>query len=289
MRAIIFTESSRSIGLGHLRRCEALAEVFCQKNIDVKLVCNSSPRLWDGELSDYDIGVLDSYLEPLESYLLLASHTKKRVVFFDDTLRLSYPPSTILNASLAAPMLGYEQRYPKHQLWLGLGYALLRSPFERPLPKRKYRKNISQILLTFGGSALADEYCENIKSILKTHYKNITIACITPQMNLQASHIKQLMQNSDIAITASGGTLVELAYCAIPSIILCLADNQRPNFDAWMNSRSVYALDSQPQTAEFEQNLCNAIHNLQTVESREDLGNAMQKLLGNSLWGDIIL
>jgi spore coat polysaccharide biosynthesis predicted glycosyltransferase SpsG len=45
--------------------------------------------------------------------------------------------------------------------------------------------------------------------------------------------MKKLMLDSDIAITAGGQTLYELARTGTPAIGICVAENQRRNLDAW--------------------------------------------------------
>ncbi len=285
MRAIVFTESSPSIGFGHLRRCEALCEILQQHNIATQLVCNQSPLDYEKELESYTIGVLDSYLQPLLAYQILARHT--RAIFFDDTLRLPYPPATILNATMAGLTLPYAQKYPKHQLWLGLGYALLRAPFCPPFPVRNHYQNIKQILLSFGASALAQSCFEIVESLLRALGVGAKIVRIDPATNPSAYEIRHLMESSCLAVSAAGGTLAELAFCATPTIACCIADNQRPNFAAWAQSGAIVPCQGEVGSTEFAQNLAAALERMQPKTEREILATKAQNLLRDNLWQSV--
>lgn len=284
-RAIIFTESTSSIGLGHLRRCEALREILQQHKFHVQLVCNQSPLDYEKTLESYDIGVLDSYLQPLQAYEILARST--RAIFLDDTLRLPYPSATILNATMAALHLPYAQTYPNHTLWLGLGYALLRAPFCPPLPLREHNETIRQILLSFGGSAAAQHYFEVVETLLLKLCQDVRIVRIDPSTNPSAHEIRALMESSCLAVSAAGGTLTELAFCGTPTIACCIADNQRPNFFAWAQSGAVQACEGEVGSAEFAHNFSNAFACVQPKNKREILSTCAQNLVRECLWQSV--
>ena len=50
-----------------------------------------------------------------------------------------------------------------------------------------------------------------------------------------AENIKKQMMRSDIAISAGGQTLCELARMGVPTIAFCQAENQRLHLEAWQN------------------------------------------------------
>ena len=63
---------------------------------------------------------------------------------------------------------------------------------------------------------------------------------------LDSSAMKNLMQKSDISISAGGQTLYELARMGLPTIAICVADNQVKNCNGWLKKRFIeYAGDVQ--------------------------------------------
>jgi spore coat polysaccharide biosynthesis predicted glycosyltransferase SpsG len=51
-----------------------------------------------------------------------------------------------------------------------------------------------------------------------------------------AIELKETMQKSDIAISAGGQTLYELARVGVPTIGICIAQNQLQNLNGWSRS-----------------------------------------------------
>ena len=129
--ALIFTEYGAQIGLGHLRRCEALKEKLAEAGFNVEICANTDPRSCD--LAGVDLGVIDSYLLPLESYEWLARRAKV-ALFFDDTLRLDYPSGIVLNGAIGAENLPYTPKKGRI-LWLGARYILIANAFCSPLSR----------------------------------------------------------------------------------------------------------------------------------------------------------
>jgi spore coat polysaccharide biosynthesis predicted glycosyltransferase SpsG len=51
-----------------------------------------------------------------------------------------------------------------------------------------------------------------------------------------AAEMKKVMLESDIAISAGGQTLYELARIGVPTIGICIAENQLQNIEGWRKS-----------------------------------------------------
>lgn len=235
MIAAIFTETDENIGLGHLRRCEALAEHLRRAGITSHFFINRSP-LEVENLSDFALCVVDSYLLPKVAYEYVSKKTRL-AIFFDDTMRIEYPNGIILNSALDAKNLGYAPK-DGHKLWLGGAYMLVRSEFLELSPK-PINIDIRNVLITFGGTRTAQEEQEKLAKNLKLNFPHLTIKTLKSANNLSAREIRDIMRESDVAISAGGGTLNELAACGVPTIALLFAENQQTNLQSFESRNAI--------------------------------------------------
>ncbi len=280
MKAIIFTEFSHAIGLGHLRRCEALQDILESKNITTTLMVNSA--IHKDMLKGYDIIALDSYHYPQEIYNLASQHTSQ-ALFFDDTLRLDYPDGIIINGAMGALKLPYQQK-ENRLLWIGIEYALVHRVFRMHKIQKIITDNVQNILLNFGGSSIGMLWAQHISKLLSKHFPALKQYIIEPSKKLNAQSIKELMMQSCIALSASGGGLNELAICGVPTIAFCIAPNQRYNFEAWRESKALRSIDSAYNHANFEQQFITSLQSLMPKEIRLQLSLAMQNIISQNYW-----
>lgn len=257
MKIKIFTEAGYSYGLGHLTRCLRLKKILEKYCPDTTLYYEGDDSLnrraqylkWLDEdvfgslISDTDIIVIDSYKADLKIYEK-ASKISKSLIVLDDTNRLIYPDNRILiNGAL-----GGENLYPKTKSNLaGIKYAIVDEIF---FDNKKAKKNISNILITFGGSDTSDIIKETL-SLLKD--KPCQKHIVLPQdytmqksckyenfyCNLSSSQMATLMKKCDMAISAGGGTLNELAMSQVPTLIIPIAKNQIFQSEQWQKSGSM--------------------------------------------------
>ena len=61
--------------------------------------------------------------------------------------------------------------------------------------------------------------------------------------NADANMVKEIMIDSDIAISAAGQTLSELARIGAPTIALAVADNQLNNLEGWRKAGFIESVD----------------------------------------------
>ncbi len=270
--ALIFTEYGAQIGLGHLRRCEALKEKLAEAGFSVEIRANTDPRSCD--LAGVDLGVIDSYLLPLESYEWLARRAKV-ALFFDDTLRLDYPSGIVLNGAIGAENLPYTPKKGRI-LWLGARYILIANTFCSPL-SRAIPALPKRLLITLGGSKKAQELQESLTQAICAHYKELEILQIDPTLDAQG--ISEVMRRADMALSASGGTLNELAACAVPTIALLLAENQRTLRLGYLEKEAVISADSSDYASIF-----SALELLHSPNERARLSKNMQKIIKEVSW-----
>jgi len=268
MKVFIITEGGKNIGFGHITRCLSLYQTFEERGIQPKFIINGDNDIecllkninyqilnWLDEKSklfemvkDADIAIIDSYLADVSIYNTL-SELVKLSVYVDDRKRLDYPNGIILNGNIHAETLNYPKKNGITYL-LGPRYTPLRKEFWEVLEK-KIKENIESIIITFGGddaknitpkilAFLNDEYPNLVKNvIIGRAFQNIDDIKKYADKNTNliyypdAEKMKEIMLESDIAISACGQTLNELASVGVPTIGVCIAENQLGNVKSW--------------------------------------------------------
>jgi len=196
----------------------------------------------------HDLGVewlvLDGYhFDP--AYQEGARASGLRLLVIDDVAHQSrYSADILLNQNLDAERLRYRAG-PNTELLLGPRYALLRQEF---LGWQRWDRSISpvarRVLVTMGGSD-PDNVTEAIVDALR-EFAELDVAAIlgaghprAPDgMTLRSTaergtrylrdvrNMAEVMAWADVAISASGSTVLELAFMGLPSLLLTLAANQ---------------------------------------------------------------
>jgi len=271
LNVFIVTEGGLDIGFGHVTRCVSLYQAFSEKGILPQLIVNGDNSVKDplrgkrhrifnwieekeklfDTIKNSGIVIVDSYLANVGFYEKVSALTKIPV-YIDDNKRLDYPEGTVINASVYAEELDYAKRKASTYL-LGTGYIPLRKEFLGVLEKRT-NENIKDIMITFGGTDLKN-ITPRVLIWLIEHYpllvKNVIIgkgfrnmddikAIADNNTNLiyypDAIEMRKLMLASDVAISAGGQTLYELAKIGVPTIAVAVADNQIENTLKWAKS-----------------------------------------------------
>jgi len=268
MKVFIITEGSKNTGFGHVTRCLSLYQAFKERGILPEFIINGDNNIeyllkdvnyqifnWLDEKSklfkkvkDADIAIIDSYLADISVYNTL-SELVKLSVYIDDNKRLNYPKGIVVNGSIYAEELNYPHTTGVTYL-LGTKYTPLRKEFWE-VPKKEIKDKIESIMITFGGddaknmtpkilTFLNDNYPNLIKNvIIGRAFQNINDIrkCADRNTNLiyspDAEKMKRIMLESDIAISACGQTLNELASVGAPTIGVCIAENQLGNVKGW--------------------------------------------------------
>lgn len=268
MKIVIITEGSSEIGFGHITRCMSLYQAFKEKELPVQFIVNGdstiehllentkhkifnwledSFRLFKS-LNNSDIVIIDSYLADEEFYKKI-SKSVAIAVYIDDNKRINYPKGIVINGTVLAEKLNYPSAEEVEYL-LGSHYIPLRREFW-DVPEKEIKKNLESIMITFGGDDLRNLAPDILKILIdKYPYLNKKVVIgrgfkrIESIENLKddkteliyypdAKGMLNVMIESDMAISAGGQTLYELARIGLPTIAIGVAYNQTHNVENW--------------------------------------------------------
>jgi UDP-2,4-diacetamido-2,4,6-trideoxy-beta-L-altropyranose hydrolase len=257
VRATVLTEGDARRGAGHLMRSRVLAEELQAAGAQVTVLaeCDDARAAllaglphrrvaWGGQAATTlaagaDLLVVDSYRVDA-AWCAAALQACRHTAFFDDTLRLPYDGGIVINTALGAELLPYPRDGGCRYL-LGAQYAPLRREFRR-LPAREVRTEVRRLLLLAGGGA-AEPYFIRLGSELAELLAPVEIRTVgfsaagcTGLPYLTAAALRDEMLAADIAVTAGGQTLYELAAAGVPAVVLATADNQRSNIDGFVRA-----------------------------------------------------
>lgn len=273
MRVDLFCESGSEYGLGHFYRCLKLiilcAKIpqvsaitlhhrgdFVPKNIHSLLPCKESSVSIDFKHYEWlatqpenlDMVFIDSYQADIRFYHQMSYHAKV-LICLDDEFKDIYPSNSyILNGTPNAQFY-----YPKNQQILaGAPYALL--PLVSETEKQKPRQPPTQILITMGGvdssnftQKLLDEWDKNPPPFSESHLSIVLGGGYPHTLHIPSSLQDSVEVHFDLspaqfiatatqchlAISAGGGSMIELIALKIPSIILQTASNQAFQIAQW--------------------------------------------------------
>jgi len=251
LQIIILADGNNKIGMGHVYRALNLSSVlkknghkiifltkepFTKRAVSKTNECKLIQKLSNNRIQKFlkkkspDIIIIDKLNETKKNLITFKKfcpiigidYTGKHKELFDCGINILYPKSGISKKSFSS-----------------LDYAIFNEKFKQ-IKKKKIRKEIRSILILQGG---ADTYCFTPK-IIKAVYgleNNFKISVILgPSFNCwsrlnhalkkmgkpvkiyhNVKNMPFLMRKYDLAITAAGNTLLELAYLGIPSVIIC--------------------------------------------------------------------
>ena len=262
MKIAIRADGGNSIGMGHIMRTLVLAKELSKIN-DVFYICRIDEPLSDTYsigiekvkskgfvvktirekhmLSDLkifksDLLITDSY-DIDEKYFHETKKMFNKTAYIDDMNLYNFNVDFLINQNIDAMDYKYKVN-DNTKLFLGSQYTMLRDEF-RNLPQKHIKKKVKDIMLTVGG---ADPYyvTEQILNYVEQLDYNFHVV-IGPSFgkntvlkSYESKKVKlyfnanmyEIMQKCDLAISACGSTLYELAACGTPTLGIILADNQ---------------------------------------------------------------
>lgn len=307
--AYILTEAGQTAGLGHMARCTSLQQAFEERGIKSKLIVNgdaassrsatlyfnwpAAPERLFAIIEDADIVVVDSYLADLELYERITA-SGCVTLYLDDFRRIDYPGGIVLNGAPFAEELGYPEGKGITYL-LGTRFVLLRKEFW-DVRARKTWGGIDKLLITFGGNdirnmtpkvleLLAGNYPELCKHVVignlfenRVEIQQCADAGTKLFFHPDAGAMKSIMLEADVAISAGGQTLCELARVGIPTIAVITADNQVNNVEGWQRNDFVINAGWY-DSPEISEKIHNGLRLLESMQARHRMSEAGRRLV----------
>jgi len=173
-----------------------------------------------------------------------------RLLFIDDNGHAKhYYADLVLNQNIHAHEDLYRNKESYTRLLLGTRYVLLRREFlEWRGWKREAPEVARKVLVTMGGSdpdnvtlkviqTLQQVDMDGLEAVVVVgagdpHYEELKSAVqdsrFPIRLETNVTNMPELMAWADVAISGSGSTCWELAFMGVPSLVLILAENQRP-------------------------------------------------------------
>jgi UDP-2,4-diacetamido-2,4,6-trideoxy-beta-L-altropyranose hydrolase len=197
----------------------------------------------------------------------------KKIIVIDDLADRKHDCDVLLDQNYYEDMnFRYSSKVPAHcQLLLGPKYALLREEFGILHKHTKPRAgNVKKVLIFFGGvdalnhtslaiQALAKLNCQQqVDVVIGANHPN----CIEIQndcaeygyvCHVQTTHMAKLMAEADLAIGGGGIATWERCCLGLPTLTLCLAENQRKQVVDAAKKGLLYAPEC------YDKNLANSI------------------------------
>ena len=312
-KVFILTEGGENIGFGHITRCTALCQAFEERGIIPKFIVNGDDSVidlfanknyeifnWIGKkkrllelIQNVDIAIIDSYLAEKDIYDRI-SDIVKVPVYLDDNKRLDYPKGIIVNGSVYAEELDYPPNTGITYL-LGTKYTPLRKEFWE-VPEKNIKEKVESVMVTFGGYDMRNMTPKILKMLIKKFpklKKNVIIGKSFKNIedieklkdkktklyyNANAETMKNIMLETDIAISAAGQTTYELARIGLPTILIKVAKNQDLNINGLINHKlCAYAGSWKDNNLLYS--MLYSINRLKKIEIRQVMSKIGKRLI----------
>ncbi len=203
--------------------------------------------------SGCDAIVVDSYCTGSD-YLRRLRRTGFLVCAIDDIAPYSYPCEIVVNGDAHAPQLDYQSSSGDTDFLVGPTYSMLRREFWQ-VPPYLVRATPQNILVALGGAdsynlmprilagldALSQEF--TMTAIIGPFVDNlpgveeaVTRAQHSTRLIRSPDAVLELMLGADLAVSAGGQTLYELACVGCPTVAVKVASNQDRQLQAFIET-----------------------------------------------------
>jgi UDP-2,4-diacetamido-2,4,6-trideoxy-beta-L-altropyranose hydrolase len=280
MKVLLHADGGPGVGLGHVMRCAALAIQLIRKGHSALIAVDPDLEL-SGHLVGQGVGVLfcaatSDAIRGLAMAIeadCVVIDTKRwtaadfcvakggwALVAFDDEAVRELSVDAVINGALAAAELPY-QTAANTRLLLGPAYQIVRDGF-RLMPPRDHIGAVKRVIALVGGddplgllpvlarlldaaaassSFVADLICGPFTPIPEMPgLRHVTII-------RNPGDLSNRMASADLAVSASGQTLYELARCGTPTIAFCVGPDQIHNLIALERANVVWSVGDASQ------------------------------------------
>jgi len=291
----IVTAAGPGIGLGHLQRCLTLAQALREGGLEVLFWLRggreAATRIHSSgfplRLVDSPSNVLrevpqvsgpfiiDDY-NWLTADITRLANVRRPICVVDDLATRKLPVDLVVNGCLHAEQLTYTVG-PQTRLLLGAQYVLLRLAY-RETPERAIRPTVERLLLTVGGGdplGITAELITYVRRALPSALIDVVVGPLFPDplrfllssiaahdpnvlLHQDPAYMRDLMLGADLALSAAGQTLYELAASGTPTLSLLMAENQRSSGEAFQQEGAALLLGA-PGDLSFSDRLVEAL------------------------------
>lgn len=268
-RVLFLTSGGPMVGLGHVRRCLALARALRGLGTESLFLLDGDQAAVEavtieglvmvrkGPVTDpdaviqvyrerrADAVVVDSYAVGTQ-YLSALVVADLFVVVIDDLADRELPVGLVVNGSVGAEHLVYRGASHTRYL-LGPAYVPLRQEFSEP-STREFASDLRRILITVGGAdpyGLTEYLVRWTAGVFGGVVQDVVIGPLfgsVKSLQMVAQNVGELvllhedpkemrglMLEADLALVGGGQTTYELAATGTPAVAIRMADNQTLN------------------------------------------------------------
>lgn len=281
-QAIIRCEAGGTTGLGHAVRCSALAGRLHQAGWRVSVAISDSgyaavpdlatlPRLRpeDAIEAPADLVILDGYEFGLEVEQKFRRAGRKLLVI-DDAPNRPHEAHILLDSTLGRLADEYADVAPSACILAGAAYVPLRPPFRRARAEREHRNRetadqpVQRVLVSFGGTDPLN-HTGTVLAALAHHAPNLTFVVIMgpsaahldsvraqvaglsgAELHIAPADMAGVMAGCDLAIGAGGTSSWERCCLGLPTLVLIIAENQRPGAERLAEAGAAWIVDDSP-------------------------------------------
>jgi len=315
---VLRADGGPTLGMGHVRRCLSLAAALRDGGAHVVFVVNRACRLPElstpavdlVEVADDEINDLEATRRELRAHgaaaLVADSYAIGAAALRDvdapTTVIVDGPPSAALPVALVTDSAidARSERWPSHpgtQLLLGPDYVLLRPGLVASSRPRTFG-DIERVLVTTGGTDPRECCARFVAVALATWPDAVADVIVGPYFTEQATaalrrlaaadrrvvmhagtcDIATLMRGADIAVSAGGQTLYELAATGTPTVGVSLARNQQPNLSGFA-ARGALVWAGDVADGDLDRRIAAALRECASVDVRAAMSAAGRSLV----------
>lgn len=258
MTLVVRPDVGPDVGLGHLRRCLNVADALRENGVESLFVVppGAGAQLAQAEGFQVVKGIGDDGPLLVDSYLLGEAEldrlaAERPLALFDDRCLHPFSARLVVNGGLGAETRPYISSTGDTEFLLGARYAPLRRAYWNGAPVRPQPGGVPCVLVVFGGADLTGLTPAAVSALDQVSGPLRIVAAIGPLADTleetrkaaaASPHAVEVVRDppdltgivagADLAVSAGGGTLVELVAAGTPSIAIEIAENQRPGIEA---------------------------------------------------------
>lgn len=301
---VILTEGDWARGLGHLGRCLGYAQYWRRMGRQVLWIVDGDDaarrflkgetvlwRRWqeEGDISEVAdaVAIVDSY-GASRAALCAVGGRAATAVFLDDLELDDYPPGLVVHS---AP--GPLDRARRRAHWLiGPAWQPMAAAFWGPVPRSPAAESVGSVLVLAGGTDLRDlgarlaTLADRVFPESRLHLVRGAGARgevpdtgdVTVHRALPQDRLRDLMLDADLALSAAGQTLYQLARCGTPTLMIGVADNQAKHLRGWPETGAM-ASAGMWDAPDLDQRILNGLQGMKPAHVRADMSRAGQAIV----------